>query len=289
MYDVLGARHVAEIGERIAEQRGVAGLDRGIPRRALEACFEEVRRFACPADGRVHAGKVAVDVDALVRHEGLVGERVFEEADGGRQVVSPLPDRRRSDTGAECSRAVRRDRRLCEQLENQRLGAVSVAEADCQLEVGEPELPRLGRVELRPRLEEVCGDAELRGQLPEGLYRGLPRPGLDARDVGVRDSRSGQLALREPLRQPQALEALPDGLARNLRGLGHHRLDSYVLVAGRQWAAPSCSVVIVVLSRVTRKEGNPMLRRMLSVRLALLLAALAVVALLAAEAPWGPA
>src|SRR5581483_10672514 len=252
--DFLGACDLAEIGQRIAEQHCVSRLGGRVAGRALQARPEQVRRLPGAAARGVDTREVAVDVDALARRAG--------------------PVRRRCCLG--------------EELEDRLLGAVRLSQPDGELEIRQPELAGLRGIELRAGLEEVGRDAELPGQLPERLHRRLPRARLDAGDIGVRDPRGCQLTLREASRQPQALEALPDGLARGRRGLGRHWADSYVLGVGRQWAAPSCSVVIFLLSRVTRKEGNPMLRRMLSVRLALLVVAVAAMAALAAGAPWGP-
>ena len=94
------------------------------------------------------------------------------------------------------------------------LDAVGLAEPDGELEVGQAQLARPGRIELRAGLEEVGGDAELRGELPQGLHRRLPGSGLDPGDIRVRDPRSGQLPLGQAALQPEALEPLPDGLAR---------------------------------------------------------------------------
>ena len=65
-------------------------------------------------------------------------------------------------------------------------------------------------------------DAELRTETAQRLHRRLPRACLDAGDIGVRDAWRRELALREPLLQPQPLQPLPDGFGRRRPRTGAH-------------------------------------------------------------------
>src|SRR3954452_21193913 len=100
-----------------------------------------------------------------------------------------------------------------------------LAEPDRELEVDESKLARCRRIEIGACLEVVGRDGELRGEPPQRLHRGLAGAGLDPRDVCVRDARGSELTLRKAPLQPQALESLPDHLARGWRNIGFHLRD----------------------------------------------------------------
>src|SRR4029077_1308247 len=74
--------------------------------------------------------------------------------------------------------------------------------------------PRAGAPEPGAGLEVLGRDLELGGEAPQGLDRGLAAPGLDARDIGVRDPRRGELPLGEASGQPESLQARANGLLR---------------------------------------------------------------------------
>ena len=89
-----------------------------------------------------------------------------------------------------------------------------------ELGIGEPQLARIDRVEIRAGLEVLGRDAQLAREPAQRLDRRLPRPRLDARDVGVRDPRRCELALRHSQLEPESLQALPNRLFGTRSG--HH-------------------------------------------------------------------
>ena len=112
-------------------------------------------------------------------------------------------------------------RRLGEQRPQLGGGLFAVRlEAEAELGVGQPQLALRLVAHLAPGLQILDRHLELAREHSERLHRRLARTGLDARDVRVRDSRRGELALREPALESQALQSLPDGL--RARCVGRH-------------------------------------------------------------------
>src|SRR5439155_3387882 len=101
---------------------------------------------------------------------------------------------------------------------------VVLAETDRELEVRQAQLALSLRVEVGATLQIVRRDVELYRQAAQRLDGGLAGPRLDAGDVRVRDSGGSELALGKTPIQPQALEPLPDRLARGWRRVGTHVL-----------------------------------------------------------------
>jgi hypothetical protein len=96
-------------------------------------------------------------------------------------------------------------------------------EPQLELGVGDAKLALLALADLAAGLEVVGGDAELLGQ-DSKRFDGRPtRAGLDPRDIGVRDTRPGQLALREPAVQAEASQPLPNRFDRDFRMARGHR------------------------------------------------------------------
>jgi hypothetical protein len=87
-----------------------------------------------------------------------------------------------------------------------------VPETKLELGVGEAQLTLVRVGERRARLQVLERDAELARENPKRLERGIPLPRLDPRDVRVRDSRSGKLALRKASFQAEAADSRADRL-----------------------------------------------------------------------------
>ena len=221
-YDILRARDIAYVRQRIAEQRRIARLGSGVPRRVVEAAFEQLDGLLRPAGRGIRPPELRVDVHAVGRLEGQICDRGLEVRNGAEHVLCSLAERGERDSGAKGNGAVGDRDGVDEDIFEAVLHPVRFPEPDGELEVGEPQLARPGRIELRAGLEEVGGDAELRRELPQRFHRRLPGSGLDSGDIRVRDPRSGQLPLGQAALQPEALEPLPDGLARARSGLGRH-------------------------------------------------------------------
>jgi hypothetical protein len=64
----------------------------------------------------------------------------------------------------------------------------------------------------RPAVLQVLDvDAEPAGQVAQRAVRGIAGPVLEPRDVGKGHAGASEVALREPAREPQPPNPLPDG------------------------------------------------------------------------------
>jgi hypothetical protein len=217
LHDPLRAREVAGVAERVAEERRVPHRRGGVGARRFglrQTALEQLDRLVGAAGAGVGAAELGVDVEAVDRHERLVREGGLEQGYRVTERAGLERERRERDARPQGARAVAGGEGLVDELAQPLLDALGLAEADGQLEVGEPELATLGRIEHGAGLEVLRRHAELGAEAAERLDGRLPRPRLDAGDIGVRDAGRGQLALREPLLQPKPLQALPDRLGR---------------------------------------------------------------------------
>ena len=80
-HDLLGAREVAHVAERVAEQRRVARLERRVAASAqlVDAALEQLDRSLCASRLGVRLAEVAIDVEAVDRVERLAVERVLDQ------------------------------------------------------------------------------------------------------------------------------------------------------------------------------------------------------------------
>ena len=84
LHDLLRAREVAGVAERVAEERRVPHRGRGVAARRLdlrEAALEQLDRLVGAADAGVRAAELRVDVEAVDGRERLVLERGLEQVD----------------------------------------------------------------------------------------------------------------------------------------------------------------------------------------------------------------
>ncbi len=205
LHHPLRAGEVAGVAERVAEERRVPHRRGGVGARGLglgQTALEQLDRLVGAAGAGVRATELGIDVEAVDGNERLVREGGLEQRDRVTEGAGLERERRERDARPQGARAVACGQGLVDELAQPLLDATGLAEADRQLEVGEPELATLGRIEHGAGLEVLRRHAELGAQAAERLHGRLPGARLDAGDVGVRDAGRGQLALREPLLQP---------------------------------------------------------------------------------------
>ena len=132
-------------------------------------------------------------------------QRRLEQRHRGRVLAAILRESGERYARAQRGRSISRRIGLGDQIAQRGLRICGGAEANCELQIGELQLACCFGIEIGSGLEVVGGDSELGRELAERLDRGLARPRLDARDVGVRDARSSEFALRKTPLEPQAL------------------------------------------------------------------------------------
>src|SRR5581483_3226811 len=220
--DVLCAREVAHVAQDVAKERRVPRFRGRVAARGafLDAALEERDGLLRAAGLRVRTAEVGVEIDASGGIERLVLDGRFEERGAARVLTLVLQKEREREAGTRRGGVVAVGDGLGDRLLEGAFEVVGLAQADRELEVGEPELTRGARVDVRAGLEVVGGDVELGGEPPERLDGRLPAPGFDPGDVRVRDAGGSELTLGETPLLPQALEPLPDRLARGWRRVG---------------------------------------------------------------------
>ena len=216
MDDRFRAREVARVGERVAEHDPVPDLRRDVLRGQLrdlvEAALEQLDLPLEAADGAVGAAEREVDVDPLERRGTVERERFLEALDRRCVVARLVGGDGERDARTRGVLLVACPDGVLERVAQLILGSRGIVEPEHELGVPDAELPRLALVDVPARLEVVGRDAELPGELAEGLHRRLARARLDTGDVRVRDPGRGELALRQTPLRPQALQPLPDRL-----------------------------------------------------------------------------
>jgi len=151
------------------------------------------------------------------------------------RVLPPLlGERRERDPGPQGRGTIAGGNGFVDRRLQRYVDGVPLAEPDRELEVGEAQLTLCFRVEVGATLEVIRRDVELHCEAAECLDGRLACPRFDAGDIGVRDSGGSELTLGKTPIQPQALEPLPDRLARGWRSVGVHRTHSCRLPPVRQ-------------------------------------------------------
>ncbi len=163
------------------------------------------------AEGRIALAERCVDVRPLGRGEEIRTDRLLQALRGGGVVSgSRLGEADRYACAERRGRVAGRNRVIEDLLENA-LGLFGIVrQAKLKLRIGEPELALVDLAEVGSCLEVLHRDTEFSSELPESLDGGTACPGLDPRDVGVRDARGRELALRKLPFEPQSAQALPD-------------------------------------------------------------------------------
>ena len=158
-------------------------------------------------------GKRRVGVRADFRSHRLGVERPFEL--GGR--LARLARLQKGDAEADARPRLGEGVAVLAGVDEERPEALLrsakvVAEPKLELRVGEPELALLGLGHTRAGLQVLERNPELAGENPERLQRRIALARLDARDVGVRNARPGELPLRQTPLEPEAANSRPDRL-----------------------------------------------------------------------------
>jgi hypothetical protein len=215
--DRLCALEVAEVGEGVAEVGREPDARGDVVRRMLgdvgQAALEDVDGLVGPPARRVGPPEAR-------EHVGPRGRRERRELQAGFEALDRLgvaAGRRRGQAEGHAGaggrdRVTGRERLFVQLLELLRGFVGRLRQPQLELGVGDSELALLDVPDLGAGLEVIGRDAELAGEHAQRLHRGPPGPGLDARDVGVRDSGAGKLALGQPALVAQASQTLADRL-----------------------------------------------------------------------------
>ena len=94
-------------------------------------------------------------------------------------------------------------------------------ESQSELELGQLELAKLDRADLRPGLEVLGRHVQLPGEQSQRLHRGASHTRLDPGDVRIGDAGRRELALREALLLAEAPETRSDRLAAAVAPFDH--------------------------------------------------------------------
>ena len=117
----------------------------------------------------VRATEICVEVDASRRVERHIRDSLLEEGRAARVFALVLQEQGERESCARGRLAVAVGDGVCNRVLERALKTFRLAEPDRELEVGEPQLPRRPRVDVRACLEVVGRDAELRGKPPQRL------------------------------------------------------------------------------------------------------------------------
>ena len=149
--DLFRAADLAHVAERIAEECGVAGLERRVSIRifhCLDAPLVQLDGVLGPAGQRVRAAEVRIDLVSIDRSKGLAFERLLHELRRLRPVRAVHREHRKHHAGPQGSRTVGDGDCLVEQRVQLPLDVGRIAEAHGELEIGQAQLPLLLRRQL---------------------------------------------------------------------------------------------------------------------------------------------
>ena len=206
--DALGAVEVAEVGEGEAEVGREADARREVGRRLLldhgDAALEELRGVGGAARHRVRAAQRPEDVGAQRRRDVVLLHGPLERRDGVGGAARLERREADRDPGAARGDDVAGLLGLGQQLAEPLVCRVGILrEAQVELGLRQPQLAELVLAHVRAGLQVLGGDAELPRELAQRLDRRLPGPGLDPRDVGVRDAGGRELSLGQAALGPE--------------------------------------------------------------------------------------